>query len=47
MPTISERQLFIQEILHVINDLEQISMIALEDEISSDSSQSPAASESN
>ena len=49
MPTISERQLFIQEILHVVNDLEQISRIALDcdmDEMSSDSSQSPAASES-
>src|SRR5271168_2536705 len=49
MPIISERQLFIQEILHVVNDLEQISRIALDcdmDEMSSDSSQSLAASES-
>src|ERR1700679_1845439 len=47
MPTISERQLFIQEIPLVVNDLEQISRIALDcdmDEMSSDSSQSPAAS---
>ena len=49
MPTISERQLFIQEILHVVNDLEQISHISrmvLDDEESADEMQSSDSSQS-
>jgi hypothetical protein len=49
MPTISERQLFIHEILHVVNDLEQISHIsrmALDDGESADEMQSSDSSRS-
>ena len=57
MPTISERQLFIQEILHVVSDLEQLShmsrmaldadeMLSSDSESSSDSSSSSSQSSS-
>ena len=49
MPTISERQLFIQEILHVANDLEQIahiSRVALDLDMNDSEMQSSGSSQS-
>ena len=49
MPTVSERQLLIQEILHVVNDLEDVSRMALDsdgDEMQPDHDSSVSSSSS-